>query len=183
VRIITNRVPVFNQNREITGAVAVFRDITELLQLSEEITDLKAIRSMLEAIINSTEDAISVVDEQGKGLLMNPAYTRLTGLSPEEVINKPADVDISEGESMHMLVLKTRKPVRGVPMKVGPKRKDVIVNVAPILVDGRLKGSVGIIHDMSEIKKLTEELEKARRIIRTLEAKYTFDDIIGQQQS
>jgi len=179
VRIITNRVPVFNQNREITGAVAVFRDITELLQLSEEITDLKAIRSMLEAIINSTEDAISVVDEQGKGLLMNPAYTRLTGLSPEEVINKPADVDISEGESMHMLVLKTRKPVRGVPMKVGPKRKDVIVNVAPILVDGRLKGSVGIIHDMSEIKKLTEELEKARRIIRTLEAKYTFDDIIG----
>lgn len=181
-KIITNRMPVFGQNNEIIGAVAVFRDISELIHLSEQITDLKSVRTMLEAIINSTDDAISVVNEKGKGLMMNPAYTKLTGLSPEEVIGKPADVDIYEGESMHMKVLNTRKPVRGVPMKVGSNRKDVIVNVAPIIVDGTLKGSVGIIHDMSEIKKLTDELEKARRIIRTLEAKYTFDDIIGNSK-
>jgi len=182
ITIITNRMPIFNEKKEVVGAVAVFRDITEVLHMTDQITELKSVRSMLEAIINSTEDAISVVDEQGKGLLINPAYTRLTGLNPEEVINKPADVDISEGESMHMRVLQTRKPVRGVPMKVGPKRKDVIVNVAPIVVDGELKGSVGIIHDLSEIKKLNEELEKARRIIRTLEAKYTFSDIIGNSK-
>ncbi len=182
IKIISNRIPLIDYSGEIFGAVSVFRDITELIHLSEEITDLKDIRSLLEAIINSTEDAISVVDEYGKGLIINPAYTKLTGLSQEEVINKPADVDIYEGESMHMKVLKTKKPVRGAYMKVGPKRKDVIVNVAPILVDGRLKGSVGIIHDMSEIKKLNDELEKARRIIRTLEAKYTFDDIIGNSK-
>ncbi|OEF95533.1 sigma-54-dependent Fis family transcriptional regulator [Vulcanibacillus modesticaldus] len=180
--IITNRVPIFDDDGNVIGAVAVFRDITDIIHLSEEITDLKSVRSMLTAIINSTEDAISVVDEHGRGLMINPAYTRLTGLSPEDVINKPADVDIYEGESMHMRVLKTKKPVRGVPMKVGPKRKNVIVNVAPILVDGELKGSVGIIHDTTEIKKLTEELEKARRIIRTIEAKYTFDDIIGNSK-
>lgn len=182
VKIITNRMPVFGHDGKIIGAVAVFRDITEVIRLSEEITDLNAIRSMLEAIFNSTDDAISVVDENGRGIMINPAYTRLTGLSSEEVINKPADVDIFEGESMHMKVLKTGKPVRGVPMKVGPKRKDVIVNVAPIMVDRKLKGSVAIIQDMSEIKKLTDELEKARRIIRTLEAKYTFDDIVGSSR-
>ena len=180
--IITNRVPILNKNGDVIGAVAVFRDVTEVLHLSEENTDLKQMRSMLEAIINSTEDAISVVNEEGKGLLINPAYTRLTGLSPEDIINKPAEVDISEGESMHMQVLRTKKPVRGVQMKVGPKRRDVIVNVAPIVVDNELKGSVGIIHDTSEMKKLTEELEKARRIIRTLEAKYTFLDIIGNSE-
>lgn len=177
--IITNRMPIFDHGGKIIGAVAVFRDITEVLHLTDQITELKSVRSMLEAIIHSTEDAISVVDDHGRGLMINRAYTRLTGLSPEEFINKPADVDIYEGESMHMQVLKTKQPVRGVPMKIKPNRKDVIVNVAPVIVDGILKGSVGIIHDMSEIKKLTEELEKARRIIRTLEAKYTFDDIIG----
>lgn len=150
-----------------------------IIEQIEQITDLKSVQSMLEAIINSTEDAISVVNEQGNGLLINPAYTKLTGMTQQEIISKPADVDIYEGESMHMQVLKTKKPVRGIPMKVGPKHKDVIVNVAPVLVDGQLKGSVGIIHDTSEIKKLTEELEKARKIIRTLEAKYTFHDIIG----
>ena len=67
-------------------------------------------------------------------------------------------------------------------MRVGPKRKEVIVNVAPIIVNDILKGSVGVIHDMSEIQSLTNELDRARRIIRTLEAKYIFDDIIGTSE-
>jgi len=82
------------------------------------------------------------------------------------VIGKPATIDISEGESMHMKVLKTRKPVRGVRMKVGVRKKDVVVNVAPIIVDGQLKGSVGVIHDMSEILSLTAELNAAKERIR-----------------
>lgn len=179
--IITTRVPMFNEGHLI-GALAVFRDITEIVKMAEEVTNLKSIQTMLEAIIYSSDDAISVVDEGGKGLLINPAYTRITGLTQEEVIGKPAATDISEGESMHMQVLSTKKAVRGAKMKVGPYRKDVIVNVAPVIVDGILKGSVGVVHDMSEMKQLTHELEKAKKIIRTLEAKYHFKDIIGQSE-
>ncbi|WP_216829460.1 sigma-54 interaction domain-containing protein [Alkalihalobacterium elongatum] len=177
-KIITTRVPLIC-GEEMIGALAVFRDITEIVQMAEEVTNLKSIQTMLEAIIHSSDDAISVVDEEGLGIMINPAYSRLTGLQPEDVIGKPATADIYEGESMHMHVLKTRKAVRGVHMKVGPKRKDVLVNVAPVIVDGKLKGSVGVIHDTSEIKTLTNQLQRARQIIRTLEAKYTFDDIIG----
>jgi transcriptional regulator with PAS, ATPase and Fis domain len=106
----------------------------------------------------------------------------MTGLTDKEVVGKPAGADISEGESMHLKVLETRRPVRGVRMKVGPNKKDVIVNVAPVIVDGILKGSVGVIHDVSEIQSLTNELNKARQLIRTLEAKYTFEDIIGESE-
>jgi PAS domain S-box-containing protein len=178
-KIITTRIPMIDESGKLFGALAVFKDITEFVELAEEITNLKEIRMMLEAIIHSSEEAISVVDEHGNGILINPAYTRITGLSEEQVIGKPATADIAEGESMHMKVLKTRRPVRGVRMKVGPKNRDVVVNVAPIIVDGILKGSVGIIHDVSEIQRLTNELNRARQIIRTLEAKYSFDDIIG----
>ncbi|SFJ29785.1 sigma 54-interacting transcriptional regulator [Thermoflavimicrobium dichotomicum] len=177
--IVTNRVPVKDRSGRVIGAVSVFRDVSELQHLTEQLTNLKDMKSLLQAIIDSSDDAISVVDEEGKGILINPAYTRLTGLTAEEVIGKPANVDISEGESMHMKVLKTRKPVRGVQMKVGPHRREVVVNVAPIIINGELKGSVGILHDTSEIKQLYRDLEKAKRIIRTLEAKYTFDDIVG----
>ncbi|GGJ78087.1 PAS domain S-box-containing protein [Anoxybacillus voinovskiensis] len=181
-KIITTRIPMTDETGRLLGALAVFKDVTEVMQLAEELTNLKEIRMMLEAIIHSSEEAISVVDEYGNGILINPAYTRITGLSEEEVIGKPATADIAEGESMHMQVLKTRKPVRGVRMKVGPKNRDVIVNVAPIIVDGTLKGSVGIIHDVSEIQRLTNELNRARQIIRTLEAKYSFADIIGTSE-
>jgi len=181
--IVTNRVPVRDKQGNIIGAAAVFRDKTEVVRLAEEITDLKEMRSMLEAIINSTQDAISVVDEEGRGILINPAYTRLTGLTEEDVIGKPADVDIAEGESMHYRVLETEEPVHGERMKVGPSKKDVIVDVAPIKVDGELKGSVGVIHDVSELKRLNEELDEARRKLRELQAHYSFDDIVGESDT
>ncbi|MEW6663223.1 MAG: sigma 54-interacting transcriptional regulator [Bacillota bacterium] len=179
ITIVTNRVPIKDLSGKIIGAVAVFRDITEVIHLAEEVTSLKETQMMLQAIINSTQDAISVVDEKGLGLLINPAYTRLTGLTEKDVINQPATVDIAEGESMHLQVLKTGQPVKGVPMKVGPARKAVLVDAAPIVVNGILKGSVAVIHDVSEIHRLSEELETAHRLIRRLEAKYTFDDIVG----
>lgn len=178
-KIITTRIPILKEDGEVQGAFAIFKDITEVVDLAEEVTDLKEIQTLLEAIINSSEEAISVVDEKGRGLVINPAYTKLTGLTEEEIIGKPATTDIVEGESMHMKVLRTRRAVRGIHMKIGQKKRDVIVNVAPVIVDGILKGSVGVIRDVSEIQKLTNELNRARQIIRTLEAKYSFDDIVG----
>ena len=67
-------------------------------------------------------------------------------------------------------------------MKVGPHKKEVIVNGAPVIVDGKLKGSVAVIHDVSEIQTLSRELNRARQIIRTLEAKYSFEDIIEKSE-
>ncbi|MCA0985959.1 sigma 54-interacting transcriptional regulator [Alkalihalobacillus algicola] len=181
-KIITTRIPMFDSNGARVGALAVFRDMTAIEEMAQEVTNLKSIQSMLKAIIQSSDEAISVVDENGKGLMINPAYSRLTGLEQDEVIGKPATTDISEGESMHMRVLSSRKPVRGVQMKVGPKKRDVVVNVSPVIVDGRLKGSVGVIHDVSELHSLNNQLQRARQIIRTLEAKYSFEDIIGKSE-
>ncbi|KZZ86218.1 MULTISPECIES: sigma-54-dependent Fis family transcriptional regulator [Bacillaceae] len=182
LKIITTRIPIMNEDGSLRGALSIFKDITDAVQLAEEVTNLREIETMLTAIIQSSDEAISVVDEKGRGILVNPAYTRMTGLKEEDIIGLPATTDISEGESMHLRVLQTRRAVRGVRMKVGSSSKDVLVNVAPVIVDGKLKGSVGVIHDVSEIKTLTTELSRARQIIRTLEAKYTFLDIIGESE-
>lgn len=179
LEIVSSRYPLITADGETFGAFAVFKDVSEVVQLAEEITDLKSIKTMLEAIIHSSDDAISVVDEKGNGILVNPAYTRITGLTEDEVIGKPATVDINEGESIHMRVLQTQQPVRGVNMRIGEDNRDVIVNVAPIIVDKQMKGSIGVIHDITEMRSLMKELDWARQIIRKLEATYTFSDIRG----
>lgn len=181
-KIVTSRYPMINERGKKIGAFAVFKDISEVVRLAEEITNLTEIQTMLEAIIQSSEDAISVVDEEGKGILINPAYTRITGLSEEQVIGKPATTDISEGDSIHLKVLQTRKPIRGVNIRVGEQKKDVIVNVAPIIVNDQLKGSVGVIHDMTEMRSLMKELDQAKTLIRNLEFSFSFEDIIGDSE-
>ncbi|AOV07808.1 sigma 54-interacting transcriptional regulator [Sporosarcina ureilytica] len=179
LEIVTSRFPLYDEKGEVVGAFAVFKDMTEAIALAEEITDLEKVQTMLEAIIHSSDDAISVVDENGYGILVNPAYTRITGLTKDEVIGKPATADISEGESIHMKVLETKKPVRGVNMRIGENNNEVIVNAAPILMDDEVKGSVGIIHDITEMRNLMNELDQARAIIRELESTNTFNDIRG----
>lgn len=179
VKIVSSRYPLVSADGKTFGAFAVFKDMSEIVKLAEEITDLKSVKTMLEAIIQSSDDAISVVDEKGNGILVNPAYTRITGLSEDEVIGKPASVDINEGESIHMKVLMTKKPVRGVTMRIGEDNRDVIVNVAPIIVNQEVKGSIGVIHDITEMRSLMKELDWARQTIRKLESTCTFDDIHG----
>nr|WP_254120488.1 sigma-54-dependent Fis family transcriptional regulator [Shouchella clausii] len=176
--IVTTRVPLIFGG-DCSGAIAVFKDVTEATQLAEQVTDLRSIQTMLEAIINSSNDAISVVDENGTGLMVNPAYTKLTGLNSDQIIGQPATADISEGESIHMQVLRTKKPVRGARLKLGPHKKDVIVNVAPVIVDGELKGSIGVIHDVSELNRLSSQLQHAQKRLATLEATYSFSEIVG----
>lgn len=123
IQIVTTRLPIIDDAGRMLGALSIFKDITDAVELAEEVTNLKEVRTMLEAIIQSSDEAISVVDEQGKGILINRAYTKMTGLTDKEVVGKPAGADISEGESMHLKVLETRRPVRGVRMKVGPNKK------------------------------------------------------------
>lgn len=185
VEVVTNRMPVRDERGEIVGAVAVFRDVTELRQLVSQVTNLREVQTLLEAIIQSTQDAISVVDAHGRGWMINPAYERLTGLSAKDVIGKPANVDIAEGDSVHMRVLESGEAVWNVPMKVGPARREVIVNAAPIRVAGQIRGSVAVIHDISEIKRLTEELERAQSMLQSMRstAKYSFEDIVGESSA
>lgn len=181
IDIITNRMPVRDYDGTIIGAIAVFRDIGEVTRLAETITNLTQVQSMLEAIINSTQDAISVVDEHGVGLLINPAYTKLTGYTDRDILGKNCTVDITNGEdSIHLEVLEKKKPITGVRSNFGRLRRDVYVSAGPIFENGVLRGSVAVIHDLTETSKLTKELDQAKQIIRNLEAKYSFDDIHGE---
>jgi len=52
------------------------KDNTNKDKWINEFAKQKEIQSTLEAIIYSTDDAISVVDENGLHTIINPAYTR-----------------------------------------------------------------------------------------------------------
>ncbi len=179
IEIITSRLPIFDEGVQI-GAVAIFRDVSEMVQLAEELTNLKEIQMTMQAVFNATQDAISVVDRQGLHILVNPAYSRLTGYRQSEVLGKNYDVDLVEGKSVHERVLKTGLPVSNAVIKTGKMKKDVVASAAPIVVDDQVVGSVAVIRDLTDIRKLTTELDRAKQIIRNLEAKYTFDDIKGE---
>jgi PAS domain S-box-containing protein len=177
--ILTNRVVVRGRGGEVEGAVAIFRDVSELQALTGQLRIARELREVSEAIIHCSQEAISIADAKGNTVLVNPAYTRLMGLTEAQVIGRPVTADIAEGESVHLRVLRTKRPIRGARLRVGPHAREVIVNAAPLLVGGELRGSVGVVHDVSEIRRLSEELASAKQALRRLEPRRSFDEIVG----
>ena len=47
LKIVTSRYPLYDHKGKIVGAFAVFKDMTEVLTLAEEITGLKKVQTML----------------------------------------------------------------------------------------------------------------------------------------
>jgi PAS domain S-box-containing protein len=141
-------------------------------------------QGLLEAVFLAAQDAISVVDEKGEHILVNPAYTRITGIEHDDIIGKNAHYDIEEGEeSVHMKVLLTKKPVENTKLKLKPSGKTVVAQAAPIIVNGEMKGSVAVLHEISTIKDLTDKLEEAEKKLRQLTYKYKPEDIIGSSKA
>src|SRR5690625_3563589 len=62
-QIVTTRIPLINQENRLIGAFAIFKENDGIIRLAEENTDLKEVKTMLEAIIQSSNEAIIVVDE------------------------------------------------------------------------------------------------------------------------
>lgn len=51
---------------------------------------------------------------------------------------------------------------------------------APIRLDGREVGRIVTYHDLSEVARLRTELERMDQKLRTIQARYTFQDIVGK---
>lgn len=151
-------------------------------KLDLQMNNLKEYQGMLQAVFLATQDAISVVNEKGEHIMVNPAYTNITGINSKDVLGKDALFDIEEGESLHLKVLRTKKPVANTKLKIKPSGKTVVAQAAPIIVDDVLRGSVAVLHDVTGIKDLTEKLLEAEKKIRELTYKYKPDDIIGDSQ-
>lgn len=72
-----------------------------------------------------------------------------------------------------------KKPIFNVKKKISSSKKDVIASVTPYFVKNDFKGSVAVIHDVSEIERLLNELEATKRMLKKQRAKYNFDDIVA----
>ncbi|SFJ75165.1 sigma-54 interaction domain-containing protein [Thermoflavimicrobium dichotomicum] len=153
------------------------------LKISDDFSYKKQIE-WWKAIIDSINDGILVIDHQGTVQLINPEYTKITGVTPEMIVGKS---------------LRQIRPTAQLPdtladgkSRVAVYRKEgnieYMVDMAPIILNGEIIGAVSVCKSLTEVHKLSQELKKKKEKLKQLErtmdslyqAKYTFDQIIGK---
>lgn len=105
-------------------------------------------------------DGIHITDGEGRILFINDAYTRTTGIRPEQVLGRlVTDIEglLYEG-SVTGQVLKTKKRVNAVATILGTG-KEVLVTGTPVFDGaGRVKLVVTNTRDFPELKRLEQQL-------------------------
>lgn len=147
---------------------------------------------MLYAILGSIDEGIHAVNRDGVTVFYNHAAGQLDGLIPEEVIGKHVlDVfpSLQKETSTLLNVLASGQlidHVRQSYTNVHGKAVHAVNRTMPIFAGGELVGALEVSKDMTQVKELAEKLIdlQAQIIVqrkakpRSLEARYTFDDII-----
>jgi PAS domain S-box-containing protein len=177
--------PLKGSDGTIVGAVVVFRNLNEMMEMVARLTELsrEIIREKerTEAIINSIADGVLTLSTDMTLTSFNRSAERITGYSADEVLGKPCrsvfqSVGCDEACPVRRMIASGR-PVAGVEMEILAKDGTTVpVSVSVALLrdeTGEVIGAVETFRDLSRVRTLTEELK----------GRYSFRNIIGRSHS
>ncbi|MCX7634441.1 MAG: sigma 54-interacting transcriptional regulator [Syntrophales bacterium] len=134
-------------------------------------------------ILDAIYDGILIADASTIVRYVNPEYTRITGVKPEQIIGRPLR-EVRPGAILPE-VIRTGMPRAGVFRREG--EIEYVVDMAPIFRDGQIVGGVSVLKDITEVRRLSSELKKfvnktnqLHSFVRhVFQARYKFEDIIA----
>ncbi|MBI5580794.1 MAG: sigma 54-interacting transcriptional regulator [Deltaproteobacteria bacterium] len=153
----------------------------------ENLRDLLAAQESaikwLLSILDSMNNGILIMDDAMIVRYINSEYTRITGVTHDKIIGGLLR-DVRPGAILPDVV-RTGKPLSGVFRREG----DIayVVDLAPITLDGRIRGGIGVFKDITEVQRLSTELKRIQKqtdrlkslVHHAFQAKHILGDIIG----
>ncbi len=169
-------ISLMKKNGKVIGIQSVMMDITERKKKEREIRESK---EKFERLFMDNPEAAVYVNPDFHILDVNPCFSELFGYSLDEVKGKhinSAIVPKDKMEEAEMLDKKAEK--RYFFHGTVRKRKDgslvpVSISVAPITVEGRLTGYVGLYKDVTERKQMERKLQEYSEHLEELVEKRT----------
>ncbi|MBI4800392.1 MAG: PAS domain S-box protein [Desulfarculus sp.] len=180
-------VSVRGPDGEVLYRVATMQDITQRKQAEET---LRANERRLGAILEASADPVVVYDAQGLATFVNPAFTRLFGWRPEEVIGQRIPF-VPEDQRPQVEATIAQLYATGGTASLETKRLtkegqllNIVISAAGIPgQSGRISGMVVNLTDVTQTKRLEAQLRQAQKMeaIGTLAGgiAHDFNNILG----
>lgn len=168
------------------GAVVSLHDITDQKQREEE---LATSRAFLNQIMDTITDPIFVKDRQHRWIEGNRAMWELLGKPENEMLGK-SDYDIFPKEQADEFWAGDERVFNGESFVTEEKIRNpdgtdhlILTKKAPLQLPGGQPGLVGIIRDITDIRKAEEELRQHRDHLQELVHLQTRDLRVAKEQA
>jgi two-component system sensor histidine kinase/response regulator len=167
--LLVTKVPLRDPQGQIIGIVGINKDITERKRMEEALAQEQA---LMQALMDNLPDHIYFKDRESRFVRINRSLARWFGLSdPTQAMGK-TDFDFFTEEHARQAyedeqkIIKTGQPLMNIEEKeTWPDRPDtwVLTTKMPLRDrEGRIVGTFGISRDITERKRMEEELRAAK---------------------
>lgn len=161
--------PLRDSRGTIVGAVETLQDITERKRAEEA---LKEQLILLRTLIDTIPNPVFYKDVDGRFLGCNKAYSEFIGVSPDGIVGKTiydfAPYSLAEEYSAVDEHLLKHPGIQSYdtqyPIPDGSLRYILLNKATFARSDGTLAGIVGVISDLTESRKLEEQLRQAQKM-------------------
>jgi two-component system sensor kinase FixL len=157
-----------NTRIEYEGRPAILGNIVELTERKRGEEALRESEERYRMVLEASPDPVVVYDIEGRGVYINPAFTRVFGWTPEELLGKKLDYVPDENwPETQMIIDKVQagESFTGVKSRRYTKEGgilDVSISAAVYLnADGIPMGSVHILRDITDQKRAEEATKLA----------------------
>jgi PAS domain S-box-containing protein len=116
-------------------------------------------------ILDSLSSGVLAIDRDANIIVFNDASARILGVPKEKALGRSLLSIVPNSGLVN--VLRTGAPEVGRPQAIGSLT--VMTNRSPIFRDGSLIGAVSIFQDITEMEKISRELDSTKILVHTLE--------------
>jgi PAS domain S-box-containing protein len=117
------------------------------------------------SILESLTSGVVAIDREVNIIVFNDAAAHLLGVPREKALGRNLLSIVPNSGLVN--VLRTGQPEAGRPQVIG--QRTVLANRAPILHNGLMIGAVSIFQDITEMEKISRELDSTKILVHTLE--------------
>ncbi|RLC95922.1 MAG: hypothetical protein DRI77_09295 [Chloroflexi bacterium] len=165
------KVPIFHPDGRRKGLVVLGQDITKRKRLEREIEER---RSYLESVLACAPDAIVTLDGQHRILEWNQGAEILFGYTQQETAGRNIDdlitgtdanvIDEASGLTQRVLAGGSVSPTEMIRYRKDGSPVNVIASGSPILVENKVVGVVAVYTDITERKRMEQQLQQQERL-------------------
>jgi len=155
-------------------AATAISNLKHAKNLETYTKDIQESKQKFERLFMNNPEAADFLDPTFHIMDVNPRFEELFGYSLDEIKGKHInDMIVPKNKLEEAKILDKKVGERIIYYDTVRKRKDeslvpVSISAAPIIVEGKLIGTIGLYKDITDRKKAEEELEESRRHFQTL---------------
>lgn len=151
---------VVDENGQAVGIITAARLIRTLRKNLNEFKD------QFSAVINSAQNGILAVDNQGLIIIANRVVEGILEAPNGSLIGRQVSDVIAN--TLMPVILESKKPLLGQKITLGSTV--VMANYSPIISDGEVVGAVSVFQDISLLENTSSELNYVKGLMHELEA-------------